>query len=1642
MTSSRSPVLPPVLPPDRPQGGRPGGRVRQFAWASVPVWSLSLLAFVPFLRLAVTRRRDKDWLVFLAYLSAVAMEIAAWAEGPGGGFATFMAVIVMAVAAVHAFIEFSPSRAVRASGQRPPTPVVSKGGHAGNAGAPPKTTAAPAESPAAPARSPVPGWYPDPGGRYDRRWWTGTEWSAYTRQGATTGDDSLPGAGTGGAATGQELAQLHYVEQFLDQARAEQAISAAAYRVLVGRLAARQHGLLASAPAATATAPAAPRVPPAPAASPAPVAPPAARPEPAVVPLMAPAPRPVPAPQAPVQAPPPGAVRRWWRAAAHSVRSDLAVHGLAYLGVLLLFAGLFGLVAFSFASVRTGLRPVAELAVPVAVLGSAWLLARRGLVTPARALTLLGGLLVPVAALASLVDGAAVPPDPAGIPLVAWLVAASVAVSLGYAGWWRWHRSTVLRHLVAPALWLGVAMAALGFRDPVPSGDGIVTPKPAQLAAVLIAIALTLAVPRLRAARPFAAALFPAALVGLGLAALLEGLAAGVAGWPAVPVAVSGAATLLALELSDQHIPAAVRVALESAVVGLTALGLWPGLGAGWAGAVAAVAGLMVLERGLERAVPAPALLAPIVVAAAGIAAATTAPWALLTASAAASGWAHGRRLWPAGWPFPAVLLDITAAIAPAGVLAALLGALPDGQGAATAGVLVLAGAVLVRVLARPADAFWSWWVPAAAIAVAATTAGQPATAGFAVAAAAAAVALALSPAPAAARVWLTGAAAIWAAARIFEMAGAGFGVQMVAVAGAALAAVAVAAWRRDNWAGHAGVFGHLAGLACWPAAAYQAGSLEAAAPTAVLGLAVASAAVTTIAQEAGHACVPDLLVRSARRLMPGPAGRGQALAEAVSRHLPAVLAAVLLPVFAASVAGLAGVGAGEEWLPVGLTALALTYVLLSRAVARWHRVARVLADVGAWGTVLAAVGCGHRDPAIVALAGVMVTPVLETGALRRRVTAWVAWAASVPFAVLAANLAGLPLSYWYVTAFGWGAALLLGGLVADEVRVGRRQPGQVIRTGSLIAPVAVGTVASAAGLAGSVAGFPHTTGWMLISGAAVMLAAGALLRLGLVGGSAAVMALIGTSLVVPWDVRDHPWLLLVAAAVLLVAAQFTSPRTEPAPSPWLRWDLPLFLVAHAAALTAVALAVLTGTAAGETMVGSGALAFAVAARLRRWPWTIAGTVLILAGAAEIGPGWACLAFAGTSAAATVLAARNEGRVRALLQMAGALAAIGAWAAGLIWRDAAPGTAVEATSLAAGALALLAAAAARVLDAAREWARVWGGTAVAMTAVAAVALASPRVPPGAGLFAAAGLAASGLGCALAAAPLRLALLRESAAAGAVAAGLAWAYGISAGLDVVTWGAVAAGAVASASVLAPWLRRGAAAWVRPALAASVAATGVALGAAWAALPDRGLLIPAFILAGVLAVALAVGTHRAAVAAITPIPLCAAWLIYASEALTGQPQWFTMPLGAALLAVAVLLRSARRADGRPVATPDVISLEVTGMGLLVGASLVQSVTESTLYALVGAGLGVAIAGWGALTRVRRRLFGGMIAAAASLLLLIIVPLVPLASQVGGMTVWLVLAGAGLAAIAAAALLDTTRSAIHHRITRFAELTRDWE
>ena len=103
----------PGRPSDQPRGGGIPGRVRQLAWASVPIWSLSLLAFAPFLRIALARRRGRDWAVFAGYLAAgilvaILMSLSGSDSDAVGTVAGAMAMVVGVVAAVHAFVAFRP----------------------------------------------------------------------------------------------------------------------------------------------------------------------------------------------------------------------------------------------------------------------------------------------------------------------------------------------------------------------------------------------------------------------------------------------------------------------------------------------------------------------------------------------------------------------------------------------------------------------------------------------------------------------------------------------------------------------------------------------------------------------------------------------------------------------------------------------------------------------------------------------------------------------------------------------------------------------------------------------------------------------------------------------------------------------------------------------------------------------------------------------------------------------------------------------------------------------------------------------------------------------------------------------------------------------------------------------------------------------------------------------------------------------------------------------------------------------------------------------------------------------------------------------------------------------------------------------
>lgn len=108
---------PPAPAPAGPRPGRRAGgglpaRLRQLAWASVPIWSASLLSFAPFLRIALARRRPADWAVFAGYLAAVIVTVTLMSVAGLGEAAadagSMLAVVVMSAAAVHACVAFRP----------------------------------------------------------------------------------------------------------------------------------------------------------------------------------------------------------------------------------------------------------------------------------------------------------------------------------------------------------------------------------------------------------------------------------------------------------------------------------------------------------------------------------------------------------------------------------------------------------------------------------------------------------------------------------------------------------------------------------------------------------------------------------------------------------------------------------------------------------------------------------------------------------------------------------------------------------------------------------------------------------------------------------------------------------------------------------------------------------------------------------------------------------------------------------------------------------------------------------------------------------------------------------------------------------------------------------------------------------------------------------------------------------------------------------------------------------------------------------------------------------------------------------------------------------------------------------------------
>ncbi len=371
------------------------------------------------------------------------------------------------------------------------------------------------------------------------------------------------------------------------------------------------------------------------------------------------------------------------------------------------------------------------------------------------------------------------------------------------------------------------------------------------------------------------------------------------------------------------------------------------------------------------------------------------------------------------------------------------------------------------------------------------------------------------------------------------------------------------------------------------------------------------------------------------------------------------------------------------------------------------------------------------------------------------------------------------------------------------------------------------------------------------------------------------------------------------------------------------------------------------------------------------------------------------------------------------------------------------------SGLAAGAVTFGSALALRARVLTRDWVTVWAGLGVVGLGVAG-GFASELDSSTAGLAVAGGVAFVAGASAIAASPSGEAWMREASSFLLVAAAVIAASSIDLGAAAIVAVASGAGIVAVLAAAAltarrPAFRSGtepASPWLRPAVLLAGLASVIAVGAACTELPGRELLVPALAVAGLEAAVLGLALRRFEVLAASPVLLCASWLAFASEALTGEPQWFTVPIGITVLAVEGLAGAAIRARGGHPAMDVLRALDYVGMAFVVGAALAQTVVEGPVYGLIGAALGAALAAWGAATRVRRRAIFGAGSIALSLLLMLAVPLADLVPRLEGAALWATVAALGLVAIVIAALLEQGRRRIRTTVARIEELTHDWE
>jgi hypothetical protein len=347
----------------------------------------------------------------------------------------------------------------------------------------------------------------------------------------------------------------------------------------------------------------------------------------------------------------------------------------------------------------------------------------------------------------------------------------------------------------------------------------------------------------------------------------------------------------------------------------------------------------------------------------------------------------------------------------------------------------------------------------------------------------------------------------------------------------------------------------------------------------------------------------------------------------------------------------------------------------------------------------------------------------------------------------------------------------------------------------------------------------------------------------------------------------------------------------------------------------------------------------------------------------------------------------------------------------------------------------------RLRRVAADWLLPWGAVGMAglVAAMSATDVAT-RWSAGGSLCLGWALASVGLG--LSADPLKWRGLREASALGGLVAGAYGLWALDLGVGQLVWVTVAAGLAIVGLGLVVSRSNPDSAWLRPVALTAVAVVAASMGLAASTWPRRDLLVATLLVAALESVAGASTLKRPVVATAAPIFACAAWIVFASEAARGSAQWFTLPVGVALLAIVELSRADRRAGGLDVAADVLTTVEWLAISVVVLPALIDTVATDIVYGFAGIALGIAIGVWAIASRVRRRLFAGAFSVLLSVFLLIGVPLTGVVSELRGAALWIATAVFGLMLLVIAGSLEQGRRALRGGYRQLQELTGDWE